>query len=308
MAPSGYSPNYKYYADAADLNAYSAKSILGMGFSGVYPYVGIGGGGSLPNKRLTAERYLDYIQTGIEIPGAFVEFGTNDADSGYQGGVNNAQAAVNDLAAIGADIPLLIAVNDKTTWNNEDLEYVRGFSDVVGNHRCGVYGFSGYLQALRPFGYVSYYHQCGNSPIFTGTNSFVNVWQRNDGYVNGLDVNQQLMSWTHKEDDELINFFVDNASLNYTDKSYGRIVMEIGSLVYNTNWAQYQAKQKENIASLTGLETDDFNALVSCSDGQKSVPGLLEMMIQKLGMPVDTGAVQKAIGGALKNAGESLGG
>lgn len=304
MAPNGYPNGYRYLADSGRLNAYSGATIQTKGFDGVIPYVGIGGGGSLPDKRLSRTRYNDYINTGIAVPAAFVEGGTNDADGGYSQGLINAQAALADLEAMRIDIPIIIAVNDKTGWNANDIEYVRGFRDVVGNHRCGVYGFSTFLAAVHIHGYASYYHQCGNSPVSTGSDNFVHVWQRNDGVIDGLDVNQVLKSWTHLED-ELINFFVDDGSRG-TDGSFSRVVMEIGSLVYNTTWQQYQAKLSEGIASLTGLATDDFNALMACSDGQKSVPALIEMLIAKVGVPIDVAGVTKAVGGALKNAGTAL--
>lgn len=305
MAPTGYSPDFKWYADSAELNRYSGNSIEAMGFNGVFPYIGIGGGGTLPDKRLTRARYIDYVSTGIELPGAFVEGGINDADSGYEGGRTNAHIALLDLQTMSADIDIIIAVNDKTTFTEADIAYVRGFRDVVGYNRCGVYGFSDYLKAVHNLGYASYYHQCGSEPKRTGTDHFVNVWQHNNDSYNGLDVNQLLIEWRKNKGEDVINFFCRNGSGD-VNSGFTDIVMEVGSLVYETDWSQYLAKRSEQVATLTGLDDIDYDALVHGSDGQKSIPNLLLQMIQKMDMPVNTAAVRNAIGGALKDAGTSL--
>lgn len=304
MSPHGYPTGYKYYADAGTLNAFDGSTIKGMGFDGVIPYIGIGGGGSLPDKRLTQARYLNYKRAGLEVPGAFVERDTSDADSGYNGGVANATAALNDLESMGISIQLIIAVNDKTTFNQADVDYVRGFRDTVGYNRTGVYGFSNYLRAVRTGKLACYYHQCGDSPIATGTDTFVNVWQRNDGYYKGLDVNQLLINWGNGEND-MIKFFARNGSGD-VNKGFTDIVMEVGAYVFPTDWAQYQAKKNEGVAILTGLDDGPYTALVGATQSMLGMPAQLNQLLQKLDMPIDMAGVKHAISTALIDAGDSI--
>lgn len=182
------------YADSGNLNRYSAVTLLKLGFVGVIPYVGIGGGPSMPYKRLTQDRWEDYVASGIQVPAAFVENGIYDADGGYWSGYHNAFTAMQDVESMGANIHTIIAVNDKTEWNQNDVDYVRGFRDVLGHDRTGVYGFSDFLREVHSQDFASVYIQCGNSPETTGTSDFVHLWQRNDMTANDdLDINVLLL-------------------------------------------------------------------------------------------------------------------
>lgn len=177
------------YADSAVLNSWDGSSLERVGFRGVIPYVGIGGGSGLPNKRLTRDRYLDFVSVGLDVPAVFVELGSYDADGGYNAGVANAQAAMADLIQLGISDVFVIAVNDKTGWVQADIDYVRGFVKVWGSF-AGVYGFSSFLEAvwsLVPG--IRWFHQCGDRPDKTGTDDFVNVWQDNTRKISNLDVN-----------------------------------------------------------------------------------------------------------------------
>lgn len=182
----------------------SGTALSAAGITGVIRYVGVGGGSSLPHKRLTRVEYADLVAAGRQVL-AVVELGTGDADTGYDGGVANARAAVADLAAITAGLPpirYVFAANDKPGWSQVDVDYVRGFRDVLGIAATGAYGFASFLQAVRAAGLAAVYWQAGEPPSATGTADFVHLWQRN-GYdgtptgatVDGVDVdlnNQQL--------------------------------------------------------------------------------------------------------------------
>jgi len=181
-------------ADSARLNSYTGAELLGKGFNGCIPYIGIGGGRSLPNKRLTAYRYNDYSGVGLEVPAFFVELGTADADGGFDAGVFNAQRALEDLVSmrIFGDDFVVVAVNDKTSWSMADIDYVDGFQLVFGR-QTGVYGFADFLRYVYDaVPGIQYFHQCGLSPIKTGTHHFVNVWQDNTYNIDGIDVNHVL--------------------------------------------------------------------------------------------------------------------
>lgn len=182
------------FADSAELDSFSGTYLRSLGFTGCIPYVGIGGGSTLPHKRLTREAYLDYRSAGLAIPAVFVELNTYDADGGYSAGVANAHAALLDLGSLGIDATnmFVIACNDKTEYTQADLNYMVGFHSVWGS-QTGVYGFSNFLLDVYKMALgIGWYHQCGSVPSVTKTDFFVNVWQDNNYQIQGIDVNHVM--------------------------------------------------------------------------------------------------------------------
>jgi hypothetical protein len=145
------------------------------GIAGVVRYVGIGGS----SKRLTAAEYADLTGHGIKVLGV-VESTTTEADNGYGAGVSDAKAALSDIGSLtgGAGLDLLFATNDKTTYVQADVDYVRGFADTLGVTKTGAYGFASFLSAVRAAGVATVFWQAGDPPSTTGTGDFVHFWQR----------------------------------------------------------------------------------------------------------------------------------
>lgn len=150
-------------------------ALQAAGFTGVVRYVGIGGS----DKRLTAAEYADLASHGLQVLGV-VESTTTEADNGYATGVSDAQAAQADIANLtgGRGLDFVFATNDKTTYEQADVDYVSGFSSVFGAHKTGVYGFSDFLTAVRNTGAATVFWQAGRPPSLTGTGDFVHFWQR----------------------------------------------------------------------------------------------------------------------------------
>lgn len=144
------------------------------GIAGVCRYVGIGSG----PKRLTAHEYADLIAHGIEVHGV-VEHTTTDADSGYAGGLTNARAALVDINTLtgGRGLDVVYAANDKPTFIQADVDYVRAFRDVFGS-RAGAYGFGTFLIACRAAGVASHFWLAGSPPSHWQLTGLVDKWQR----------------------------------------------------------------------------------------------------------------------------------
>jgi glycoside hydrolase-like protein len=150
-------------------------ALRAAGFTGVVRYVGIGGSA----KRLTAAEYADLSGNGLHVLGV-VESTTTEADNGYAAGVSDARAAQADIANLtgGRGLDFVFAANDKTTYIQADVDYVRGFADVLGVRKTGAYGFSDFLTAVRDAGVATVFWQAGHPPSITGTGGFVHFWQR----------------------------------------------------------------------------------------------------------------------------------
>lgn len=171
-------------------------ALRAAGFTGAIRYVGIGGG----FKRLTAAEYGDLVANGIEVL-AVAENTTTDVESGYSGGVANANAAKSDLAALGMPADTLVfAAADETSPNlTAGVDYVRGFRDTLGLASTGAYGFGVFVRAVQAAGVASVYWQAGVEPA---SGAGVHFWQRNGSngaptqtVVNGItcDINDQLL-------------------------------------------------------------------------------------------------------------------
>jgi hypothetical protein len=148
----------------------SGASLAAAGIAGVFGYCGIGSAG----KRLTVAEVADMQAHGIQVRGV-VESTTTEDDNGYNAGIADARAALAD--PVTANLPYLYMVNDKTTYVAEDLQYAAGFASVVGA-RAGAYGFATFLTAVRAQGGFHSYLQAGDPPSRTGTEGWINFWQR----------------------------------------------------------------------------------------------------------------------------------
>lgn len=151
----------------------SGAALRAAGFTGVIRYIGGGSSG----KRLTVAEAHDLVSAGLQVRCVF-EVGTTDSSGGYQAGVNNANAAVNDSAyqALPGQ-PIIYAANDRNESSATSVAYAQGFRDVLGAARTGVYGFGVYLNACRGLGLASHW-QAGHPPSMTGTEDLVEFWQR----------------------------------------------------------------------------------------------------------------------------------
>jgi hypothetical protein len=160
----------------ADYIGYPGGAALrAAGMTGVVRYVGIGGAG----KRLTAAEYADLTAAGLRVLGV-VESTTTEADNGYGAGVSDAKAALADIDVLtdGRGLDFVFATNDKPTYIPADVDYVRGFADVLGVSRTGAYGFADFLTAVHDAGLAAVYWQAGEPPSTTGTGAFAHFWQR----------------------------------------------------------------------------------------------------------------------------------
>lgn len=161
-------------------------ALRAAGITGVVRYVGVGGAG----KRLTAVEYADLVAHGIQVA-AVVEASTTDADGGYNAGVLSAGAAQHDLAVQTAGLPpieVVFAANDKPTFVQADVDYVRGFRDVFsGAAVVGPYGFGSFLAACSAAGLAPVAWQAGPAPSRTGTTGVATFWQRQGGPVGPAD-------------------------------------------------------------------------------------------------------------------------
>jgi hypothetical protein len=188
----------------------SGAALRGAGFGGAIRYVGLGGGASLPGKRITAAEYRDLTGAGVQVL-LVCEGDTTDAWGGYAAGVANARIALADARALGIpDAVGIAAAADAHAANQAQItaavEYARGFQDVLGKTRTGFYGFQETVTAVRTAGVGSWYWRCGSQPSAT-EKAWTHLWQRNQAptvrVVSGVtcDINEQYLPITSEEDD-----------------------------------------------------------------------------------------------------------
>jgi hypothetical protein len=237
----------------------SGAALRGAGFGGVIRYVGLGGGASLPGKRITAAEYRDLTGAGVQVL-LVCEGDTTDAWGGYAAGVANARIALADARELGIpDSVGIAAAADAHAANqaqiNAAVEYARGFQDVLGKARAGFYGFQETVTAVRNAGIGSWYWRCGSEPSGTvnpptGEKSWTHLWQRNKAptvrVVSGVtcDINEQYLPISRQEDDLTPEqwAFIKNA-LTFNDQCNRTIINQITgdpkgepSFDANMNW------------------------------------------------------------------------
>lgn len=160
-----------------------AANLRAAGVLGAVRYLGLGSSG----KRTNRVEVADFAAHGIAMWGV-AESTTTEADNGYAAGRRDAQVAEADRIGLGLPNSFLIhAANDKPGFIGADVDYVRGFRDVLGPVRTGAYGFGDFLAAVHAAGLASAYWQAGHPPSMTGTSSFVNLWQRQGTWGSASD-------------------------------------------------------------------------------------------------------------------------
>ncbi len=153
----------------------SGAALVAAGIAGVIRYVAAG---SL-SKRITRAEYLDLKANGIVVQ-FVVETNTMDADGGYPAGLTAALRAEADLDVIlgGDPVTVVYGANDKQSWSQIDVDYMRAFGDVFGKAHAGAYGFGSFLAACHTQAVVANYWLAGHPPSSVGMTDTVNVWQR----------------------------------------------------------------------------------------------------------------------------------
>lgn len=153
------------------------------GITGAIRYLLAGSSGKL----ITRAEYQDLIAHGRQVR-FVVEHLTTDADAGYNAGRLIASHVPAALAALGAPADSWVyAANDKPGWSQADVDYVRGYRDVLGVGSTGAYGFGPFLLACHQQGVAGSLWQAGVAPSRTGTSAIVNFWQRQGGPVAASD-------------------------------------------------------------------------------------------------------------------------
>lgn len=154
----------------------SGSALFAAGVTVAVRYVGVGSGG----KRLTAAELADLNAHGILVLGV-VESTADRSNGGYAAGVADGQATLAD--PVTGRLPVLFATDDQNVDAQANIDYVRGFRDVVGQQRTGAYGFGAFIASIHSAGTASWFWQAGPAPSRTGTAGIVHFWQRQGGAV-----------------------------------------------------------------------------------------------------------------------------
>ncbi|MCG3757365.1 glycoside hydrolase domain-containing protein [Amycolatopsis sp. Poz14] len=164
----------------------SGAALRRAGFSGVVRYIGLGREG----KQLTAAEYRDLVgEFGAANVLLVAEAGTADAwgtdtDDDYARGVAYGRIALADARAAGvpdwAGLACAADAHAQAFQLDDVVRYASGFRDVVGQGRCGVYGFSETLGVVHDAGIGCWYWLCGSELAQNDPRrAWVNLWQRN---------------------------------------------------------------------------------------------------------------------------------
>lgn len=227
----------------------SGAGLAAAGITGAIRYVGLGSSG----KRLTQPELDDLRAHGITVLGV-AESTTTEANNGYAAGQADAQTALAD--PVSTTLPVLFAANDQSTYTQADVDYVRGFRDVVGLARTGAYGFGDFLTACRDQGVASTFWQAGHPPNMTNT-PWVHFWQRQgtsgdgtsgpaspttqtiDGVVCDLDnqLNALIGALVTTLDDTFQSTYVNEAGVRST------VTLSYAQALANSDGGQYTIRQ-----------------------------------------------------------------
>lgn len=171
----------------------SGRTIRNAGYTFAVRYVGTPG----RTKNITRSEFQDLVANGVTTWLVY-EHNTEDAVSGFNGGVNAARAARADANNIGyPQGGVIFFCADRHLLAREipaALAYLDGAASVLGRGAVGAYGFSEFINAAKGRGAAAYYWQCGSRSTVGGG---VHIYQRNNGYANvgGIqcDVNDLLI-------------------------------------------------------------------------------------------------------------------
>lgn len=175
----------------------TAAALKAAGYTGVIRYIGLGSAG----KRITNAEYQDLTSHGLQVL-LVAELNTHDAEGGYQAGRANATTALADARILGIPdtVGIAAACDEHLTGAQipAAVDYARGFQDIIGRDRCGIYGFIEFTTACKNAGVGSWYWRCGTKPS-VADQQWTHFWQRNTGVtqeaVAGItvDINDQLL-------------------------------------------------------------------------------------------------------------------
>lgn len=110
------------------------------------------------HNTINADKIADMLANGIAC-GAIWETYANRAADGYQAGVDDARKAQAQVASHGyPDMTVYATIDfDMAEWQKDQVvEYFRGFCDVLGKQRVGVYGGYWGCKAVLDAGYARY--------------------------------------------------------------------------------------------------------------------------------------------------------
>lgn len=160
----------------------SGAAIKAAGYKGALRYITSPDRMNPPGanqKHMTWEEYNDHKANGLDTVFIF-QGNTADADSGFSGGVANAQRAVAGMKSLGAplDTPVFFT-NDRPTLPNPESwrQYLLGARSVLG--RVGQYGFRNAIDA--GWSVADWHWQCG---ALSALREGVHVYQWNNGSDN----------------------------------------------------------------------------------------------------------------------------
>lgn len=177
----------------------TGAALKAAGVTGVLRYLWAGSS----SKVITAAEYQDLVANGIRVA-LVVEQSTDDAwkavDDYAQGQswATSARSAARSLG-IPDTVPIAAAADAHATGSQitDAVAYTKGFRDVLGLQRTGIYGFREVVTAVRSAGAAGWFWLCGSAPS-TSDQSWLHFWQRNDGTtaVSGViaDINVQYQS------------------------------------------------------------------------------------------------------------------
>lgn len=296
-------------------------ALKAAGVTGVLRYLWAGSS----SKLITAAEYQDLVANGIRVA-LVVEQSVDDAWKAvddYAQGQSWASSARSTARALGIPdtVPIAAAADAHASGSQitDAVAYVKGFRDVLGLQRTGIYGFREVVTAVRSAGVASWFWLCGSAPS-TSDQTWLHFWQRNDGTttVSGVtaDINVQYqplpqeitVDWSDtigtrpggtpvKAGDALANLYLGayygggDAGKSAVYPTVNNLVTKIDNLVTQINGVAVQVIQ------LTGAETQEQQAVLAAIADVKTT-------IQNLppDQPVDVDALAAQLADAVKTA------
>jgi hypothetical protein len=306
----------------------SAAALKAAGFGGVLRYLWAGSS----SKLITAIEYQDLVANGLQVA-LVVEQSIDDAWKAvddYAQGQSWAALARSAARAMGIPdtVPIAAAADAHASGSQitDAVAYTKGFRDVLGLQRTGIYGFREVVTAVRVAGAASWFWLCGSAPS-TEDQSWLHFWQRNDGTttVSGViaDINEHYqplpqeitMDWSDtigtrkdgtpvKAGDALVNLYLGayygggSAGRNAVFPTVNGIDAKVDNLVTQVSGVATQ------VITLTGAETQETQAV---TQGQQAVLAAIadvKTTIQNLppNQPVDVDALAAQLADSVKTA------
>src|SRR5699024_9518141 len=156
----------------------SAATLKKHGYTGVIRYVTapelMNPPGKL-QKHTTKGEFAEHRGAGLQQLLVYQD-DTNDADSGFDGGVRNAKRAQSGCDYLGYSGVVFFA-NDRTTWPSPETwrAYLKGAASVLGSDRVGAYGFGNAMDAAK--NHAVLFWQAGRR---SDVRPHTHIWQDNN--------------------------------------------------------------------------------------------------------------------------------